>query len=147
MNMLCLVFAISLSTFAFADDSIYRVVSTLAEQSCGMGKCSIEMNQVHCTWPNAKDLKDAKCEFKNAAGERKVLSGIKARDFITAINEQKEIQTDCGAGTCGFSSDQDVSCVRSNGPGLNKPTCTVSEHKVVEANKSESTKANPKTAH
>lgn len=108
--------------------ALYNVVSSLEKDSCGMGSCWTVLTGVTCLWSNSSDSNYKRCSYKDDEDNVKHVRGRKAAKLMAAIQNSAKIEDDCGAGTCGFRTPQDVSCRRQNKPGELKVACSVSGH-------------------
>ncbi len=102
-----------------------EIVWILERGSCGMGSCGSRLNDVTC-WSNGRKGGNVRCTYRSDAGDLKLVTGANAEKLKAAMENLRQIETRCGAGTCGFRDHQDVQCGGPNEGQTRSITCTVS---------------------
>lgn len=106
---------------------LYSAIQSLGISKCTATACGADLNRVECLWSNSSDDKSMDCTYFDKNGKEQKVSGKKAQRLSDAVQSTGEIETSCGAGTCGFRNLQDLSCseLRSNGKMKIRYECRV----------------------
>jgi hypothetical protein len=106
---------------------LYQAINNTGHGRCG-ATC-IDISELSCNWSNSSDSKRISCRFKDANGKEHEVDSAKARRLANAVQAVRAIDTDCGAGTCGFRDSQDIKCSEQINRTKNfKARCSLSTH-------------------
>lgn len=97
------------------NQALYEATLRLSEAQdarCGSGACVAELRQVSCTWGNTDPVTRVNCSYSTEAEESRQLTGDAAVALFNKIEKVQTIDSDCGAGTCGYKVPQNVLCRR-----------------------------------
>jgi hypothetical protein len=106
---------------------LYQAINNTGAGQCGSG--CIDVTELDCSWSNSSDSKRIGCNFKDAQGKHQEVDGAKARRLVKAVKAAGEIDTSCGAGTCGFRNSRNIKCSEEKTAAKKyKTDCSVSIH-------------------
>jgi hypothetical protein len=92
------------------EQSLYEELEKIGEiDSNGAKTLFASVLGLSCTWTN-ETQKTKECTYVNSKGDKKSLKGPKADKLRSLVAQLGKIESDCGAGTCGFREPQEVSC-------------------------------------
>jgi hypothetical protein len=108
---------------------LYQAMINAKPADCKNRDCSAEMKNLTCIWTNQERIRSANCAYTDAQGKKRTVDGRHASRLTNAVLAAGVVETDCGAGKCGFSEPQDVGCLEKT-KGKKKPSysCTLAEH-------------------
>lgn len=96
---------------------LYAFFADLGASDCGAGKCVADLTKVTCTWANDPKVSKPECSYLDSDKKSGKIQGKRADELVKLILAIRKVPTDCGQGTCGFSTSQDINCAESKNIG------------------------------